>query len=224
MAEYWSGSSVSEKSMQNEHVLLWRRIIEIVPEPDLSAMTVLDFGCSQGGFLRELHGRRPFLRGIGLDIADGSIRDADAMKGDLPLEFHICRDLTRLWSNTFDLAFSHEVIWLLNDLDGHVAQMKGVLKPGGVYYAATGCHEGNPLWPFWKGKIASSQAIPNLPSYSLRSYAAAFRRAGLTVSLRALRVDAFLPLPADDEWFPGPEDRLEHFYSHYYLFRCVKPM
>jgi SAM-dependent methyltransferase len=220
MANHWTGSSEAEASMQEGHALLWRRMIEMITEPDLSAMTVLDFGCSQGGMLRQLYKSKPFARGVGFDKEKGSIDDANKNKGELPLEFYAGSDLSRFGQGEFDLVLSHEVIYLLPDLDDHALQIKRVIKAGSAYYAAIGCHEGNPLWPQWR---SNPPQHPNLPSYSLQAVAAAFRRANLEVSIRAFRFDDFLPLPADDAWYPGPGEKLEYYYSHKCLFRCVKP-
>lgn len=47
------------------------------------------------------------------------------------------------YENYFDIAFSHEVIYLIEDIAQHAADMLRVLKPGGVYYAVTGCQFDN---------------------------------------------------------------------------------
>ena len=42
------------------HAPIWRRMIDVSVPHDLSASTVLDYGCNQGGFLRLLYDRHPF--------------------------------------------------------------------------------------------------------------------------------------------------------------------
>ncbi|WP_413715620.1 class I SAM-dependent methyltransferase [Serratia ureilytica] len=68
------------------------------------------------------------------------------LKGNLPIVY---QTNTRLegWDAHFDVAFSHEVIYLIENITQHSADMLRVLKPGGVYYAVTCCHTDNPLWP-----------------------------------------------------------------------------
>lgn len=41
------------------------------------------------------------------------------------------------WTEEFDLAIGHEVIYLVEDVDAHAADIFQVLKPGGVYHAVT---------------------------------------------------------------------------------------
>jgi len=37
------------------HAPIWRRMVDVSVPHDLSASTVLDYGCNQGGFLRLLY-------------------------------------------------------------------------------------------------------------------------------------------------------------------------
>ena len=48
------------------HAPIWRHLIGLVPENELSGVKVLDFGCNQGGFLRLLYQLRPFQQGLAL--------------------------------------------------------------------------------------------------------------------------------------------------------------
>ena len=49
----------------------------------------------------------------------------------------------------FDMAFSHEVLYLLGDLPAHAAGLLAALKPGGSYFAVVGVHAGSPLMSAW---------------------------------------------------------------------------
>ncbi|MFT2603543.1 SAM-dependent methyltransferase, partial [Escherichia coli] len=64
----WYVDPDAENAMADGHAPIWRHLIGLVPEQDLSTRTVLDFGCNQGGFLRHLHALRPFRKALGIDI------------------------------------------------------------------------------------------------------------------------------------------------------------
>ncbi|MEX0632263.1 hypothetical protein M8494_10275 [Serratia ureilytica] len=67
--------------MADGHAPIWRHLIGLVPENELSGVKVLDFGCNQGGFLRLLYQLRPFQQGLGVDIARRSVDEANRLKG-----------------------------------------------------------------------------------------------------------------------------------------------
>lgn len=217
----WHVDPAAETEMAAGHGPIWRRMIELVEERDLTGRTVLDYGCNQGGFLRLLHALRPFARGLGLDIATASVARAEALKGDLPLQYAVLGDLAP-WTGAFDLAFSHEVVYLVPDLDAHAADIARLLRPGGVYYAVTGCHTDSPLWPRWRELIPR---ISNLPvqDRSIGDYAEAFRGAGLAVSVRRLGFDGYVPARAASEWYPSLADQLDYLANTKMVFRIVRP-
>lgn len=140
----WAKDQVQEEVMLDEHVPLWQRMIDCMQEKNLSGKAVLDYGCNRGLFFHLLSSQHPFAKGVGVDVSEASIQEAQKLKKDLPLEFGPIALLDQ-HANSFDLAFSHEVIYLLPDLKAHARQMNSVLKDGGVYYAATGCHIENPI-------------------------------------------------------------------------------
>jgi SAM-dependent methyltransferase len=187
----WHEDPTREPAMEESHRPLWRHFIETVPERDLSTSDVLDFGCNRGGFLRLLHALKPFRSGVGIDIAEDSVRAARAMAGPAPLTFEVATDLAP-WQGHFDLAFSYEVIYLLPDLASHAAAIHAALRPGGVYYAVTGCHTDGPLWPALREMIGSSTNAP-VQDRSPDDYAASFATAGFDVSVRRLASTALFP-------------------------------
>ncbi len=71
--------------------------------------------------------------------------------------------------------------------------MNRVLKPGGVYYAVTGCHTDNPLWPAWRTLVAE-RTNTVVQDRSVTDYARIFAEAGFTVSARKLAFDGFIPI------------------------------
>jgi SAM-dependent methyltransferase len=216
----WHTDPQREASMGNSHAPLWRHFIETVPERDFTTRTVLDFGCNRGGFLRLLHTLRPFRFGVGIDIAKDSIAAAAAAKGDLPLQFEVATDLTR-WKNTFDIAFSYEVIYLLPDLARHAHEVFAALRDGGVYYAVTGCHTESPLWPKWRALIGAASNAP-VQNYAPQDFLEAFVSAGFDVSVKRFGFDGFIPASKDRSYYPSILDAIAYPSEHKLMFRLEK--
>lgn len=216
----WHTDPEKEARMGDAHSPYWRHFIATIPETDLSTRTVMDFGCNRGGFLRLLHALRPFRRGVGVDIAADSVRAAEANKGALPVAYEATTDLTP-WAGLIDLAFSYEVIYLLDDLAGHAAQMRSVLREGGVYYAVTGCHTANPIWSSLGATIRSQSNAP-VQDRSPDDYVAAFHEAGLSVSVKRFGYDGFVSAPRDARYYPSIVDAIRYPADDKLLFRMEK--
>jgi 2-polyprenyl-3-methyl-5-hydroxy-6-metoxy-1,4-benzoquinol methylase len=82
----WYVDSAAEDRMSDSHAPIWRLLIDVMVERDLSEKSVLDFGCNQGGLLRHLYAIRPFRKALGIDIAKQSIAKAESLKGNLPVQ------------------------------------------------------------------------------------------------------------------------------------------
>ena len=83
----WYIDPDAEDAMADGHAPIWRHLIGLLPERDLSGKAVLDFGCNQGGLLRHLYAIRPFRKALGVDIAEQSIARANDLKGNLPVQY-----------------------------------------------------------------------------------------------------------------------------------------
>ena len=75
----WAADLNEESAMNDDHRHLWRQMILHMEERDLTEMSVLDFGCNQGGFLRMLYRMKCYNMGYGVDLAEDSL--AIARKG-----------------------------------------------------------------------------------------------------------------------------------------------
>ena len=203
------------------HAPIWRRMIDVSVPRDLSQSTVLDYGCNQGGFLRMLYDRHPFLGAVGIDIARESVARAELLKGQRPIDYKVS-DTAAALGRTFDYAFSHEVIYLLPDVAAHANDMKAALRPGGAYVAAMGCHTDSAVWPRWRTLIAETSSIP-VHDHSLEEVAKAFSAAGFTVSVRPLALDAFMQVTVGSSYFPKITDQLRYYSEDKVLFRFVRP-
>ncbi|PZM13688.1 SAM-dependent methyltransferase [Rhizobium tubonense] len=216
----WHTEPQGDVSMAESHSPYWRHFIETIPERDFSSKTVLDFGCNRGGFLRLLHALRPFRRGVGIDIASESIAAADAAKGGMPVQFHVTTDLSP-WADSFDVAFSYEVVYLLPELKQHANQMYGVMRNGGVYYAVTGCHTEMPLWPKFRELIGGNSNAP-VQDYSPQDYIDAFVAAGFEVSVKRFGFNGFVQASKDRKYYPSILDALAYPAEYKLLFRLEK--
>jgi SAM-dependent methyltransferase len=213
----WANNQGEEDAMNDDHYPLWAQMIRHISEPSLQDATVLDFGCNQGGFLRLLAKEKPFKQGVGVDIAAASVKDAQARSPAANLEYRLT-DTLATEINRYDMAFSHEVIYLLPDLAAHAKQIRQVLKNGGVYYAAIGCHTDNPLWADWVTLISSYSTVP-VQNYSLDDYANAFFDEGFKVSAKPYAFTDFVPLKHHNPYFPKVSDSLNYYTVQKTLFR-----
>ena len=215
----WFLDEDEEEGMFDDHAYLWRHMLETIPEKDFSSFQILDYGCNRGGFLHTLHHCRPFKWGIGVDIADASLAAARKRNALLPTEF-ITPDQLERYPASIDIAFSHEVLYLLPSLDQHAAAIARVLKDGGAYYAAIGCHTTNPLWLHWRELIAQSTNLPVF-DYSLDDYVRAFWKSGLQVTMRPFGLHDFVLIKPDNPYFPTSADSL-HYHANVKTMICAR--
>jgi SAM-dependent methyltransferase len=219
-AQTWFRSPENEPEMESDHIHLWQRMIEKLGDADLSQASVMDFGCNQGGFLRLLYQQRPFALGVGIDKATASLKIARQKVTTEPIRFYP-PDANEPWGQSYDYVFSQEVLYLLPDLREHARQIYGVLKKGCAYFAAVGCHTGNPLWSDWKRTIIESSHAETF-DYAPDDYASAFFKAGFEVRVQKFMIDDFIRLKPDDPYFPRVADALSYNTEHKLLFKCIK--
>jgi len=125
---YWRGA-VEDEVMQDEHGFIWKAMLDTI-DIDLTGKRVLDAGCNRGGFLRLLVDAAGIAEGYGYDPALGAVIDARRLTSGRPLVFEIADTVPEGWSD-FDVAFSHEVLYLLEDLTAHAASLFDAMRPGG---------------------------------------------------------------------------------------------
>jgi len=216
----WNRNPADEEAMGAAHAPIWRRMVDVSVPHDLSASTVLDYGCNQGGFLRLLYDNHPFKAAAGIDIARESVARAELLKGHRPIQYKVADQAAAL-GQTFDFAFSHEVIYLLPDIASHANDIRQALRPGGAYVAAIGCHTDSSIWPRWRSVISEHSSIP-MYDHSLEDVARAFTAAGFTVAVRPLALDAFMPVTLGSAYFPKITDQLRYYSDDKVMFRFVR--
>ena len=183
MATYWRGAAEDE-AMQDEHGFIWKAMLDTI-DVDLAGKRVLDAGCNRGGFLRLLADRCGIAEGFGYDPASGAIEDAVRLVGSRPLRFEAAATVPSAWVG-LDVAFSHEVLYLLDDLRTHARAVFGALAPGGVYYAVMGVHTRSPLMAAWHAANAAELGLPVL--YDIDDVVATFRAVGFNASVARLAI------------------------------------
>lgn len=216
----WNRNPADEEAMGAAHAPIWRRMVDVSVPHDLSAATVLDYGCNQGGFLRLLYDNHPFKSAVGIDIARESVARAELLRGHRPIQYKVADQAASL-GQTFDFAFSHEVIYLLPDVAEHARDLRQALRPGGTYIAAIGCHTDSSLWPRWRKLIAETSSIP-IYDHSLEDVSKAFADAGFGVAVRPLALDAFMQVTTGSAYFPKVTDQLRYYTTDKVLFRFVR--
>ena len=184
---YWRGAAEDE-AMQEEHGFIWRAMLDTI-EVELAGKRVLDAGCNRGGFLRLLADRFGITEGFGFDPASGAIEDAARLAGSRPLRFEVADRVPAGWVG-LDVAFSHEVLYLLHDLAAHARAVFDALAPGGVYYAVMGVHTRSPLMAEWHAANAAELGLPVL--YDIDDVIATFRAVGFEASAARLAI-RFVP-------------------------------
>jgi SAM-dependent methyltransferase len=214
---YWR-SAAHDEAMQHEHGFIWRAMLETI-DVDLAGKRVLDAGCNRGGFLRLLADSCAIAEGFGYDPAAGAVDDARRLTGERPLQFEVADTVPAGWGG-FDVAFSHEVLYLVDDLAEHAEAIFGALAPGGVYYAVMGVHAGSPLMARWHAANAAELDLPRL--YGIDEVVTAFQAAGFAAAAGRLAM-RFVPTAGHghDE-LGGLTDWLDYYYEQKLLLRFVR--
>jgi SAM-dependent methyltransferase len=217
---YWRGAA-EDAVMQDEHGFIWKAMLDTI-DTDLAGRRVLDAGCNRGGFLRLLVEAAGIAEGRGYDPASGAISDARRLAGDRPLTFEVAETVPDGWDD-FDVAFSHEVLYLLDDLPAHAADLFGALKPGGSYFAVTGVHGASPMMSAWHAECAAELHLPRL--YDLDEVAEVFETTGFSASIANLKL-RFVPVSAHRHGHDHRSDLLAwlNYYSREkVLLRFTRP-
>ena len=190
------------------HTDRYRGLLELAAPALHADARVLDVGCGSGNLLAKL----PPCRAFGVDVEPAILRDRGRCAGGAAeaLPFH---------AGAFDVVFCSEVIEHVPDPDRLVAELRRVLRPGGVAVVSTinrlslrAIRKGKPL----TGKMHSIQHLREYTSGSLhrqlrRHFAVEeFRCVGVRRSKRDLM-----------KWIPDGAYRWPLF--HYLMFRVARP-
>jgi len=192
---YWR-SAAEDEAMQYEHRFVWEAMVKAV-DSELAGRRVLDIGCNRGGFLRMLYDSRHIAEGRGYDPAEAAIADARRLAGTRPLQFEAAGNIPVGWGR-FDVAFSHEVIYLISDLGAHA-------------------ESASPLMAEWHREHAAELRLP--PLHEVDGVAASFAAAGFEVAASRLNI-GFVPLSAQP---PRVVEWLDYYNEKKLLFQFTRP-
>jgi SAM-dependent methyltransferase len=175
--------------IESGNITFWTAMINEVIPPHTGQEVVLDYGCGDGQFLRLLYNMRPFSYGLGVDVDLTALEKArKGRREGEPIEYATPAALEGV-ANKFDLVFSQEIFWMIEDLPGLARTIYRVIKDKGEYYATMGCHIENPLWPH-RRRLLKKEGY-RVFDYSLDEVAEIFYEAGFEVGLKRLPVEYF---------------------------------
>lgn len=218
MAMSYRRSADDDEAMQDEHVFIWRAMLDTI-DVDLTDRRILDAGCNRGGFLRLLADRYSIAEGFGYDPASGAIEDAQRLNGGRPLFFETADSVPEAWS-ALDLAFSHEVLYLLSDLSAHALDINHALRPGGVYFAVMGVHTCSPLMAEWHAANRAELRLP--PLHAIDDVVGTFQQAGFDASVARLPI-RFVPVAGRGHHHEGRcLEWLDYYHGHKLLLRFTR--
>jgi SAM-dependent methyltransferase len=227
LPSYWR-SAAEDAAMQDAHGFVWKAMLDTI-DADWAGTRVLDAGCNRGGFLCLLCDEYGIAEGRGYDPASAAIDDARRLAGRRPLSFEVADTVPSGW-RSFDVAFSHEVLYLIHDLSAHAEAIFEALAPGSSYYAVMGVHAASPLMADWHRAHSDELQLPKL--YTIDEVVGVFGAAGFEVAGARLKI-GFVPVSghtsADHAGTPpaaSPPDLLrwlEYYNDQKLLMRCKRP-
>ena len=218
--DVWWSNTERESVMEEGHLKGWQQVISSMREDDLSASSVLDFGCNRGGFLRLLHQIKPFKEAVGIDLGWESVAIANERKGELPIDYVVSGSPEQL-ERKFDLAFCLSVIYLIDDLKTHAWKLSQALRPGGVYYVTYTDLSSNPSKQFFKEEIEKySHLTANI--HTIDDIAKAFMNEGFQVEIKRRIPTDFVAVSPQEKYFRSLSDELMSVYESSYIFRFTR--
>jgi len=109
-----------------------QRQVYFRPSPAMAAGTLLDFGCGDGVYLREMEGR--FARRVGYEPGAAHAARLAESTG-LPI-YHDVAALSAEWKGRVDVVVAHYVMEHVTDLHAAMRCFADVLVPGGLLHIA----------------------------------------------------------------------------------------
>jgi SAM-dependent methyltransferase len=214
-----------DASLEHANQFFWSSLLQYVQaEVRGPVENILDVGCHHGGLLERL---ATLLHPRSLTGVEPSSRSRERALFRLrKLAPSVAVLSPERWSEiptaSIDLLTCHEVIHLVEDLQGLFYEISRTLRVRGTAFLVAGCHTENPVWERWSEQLraAGQTVVDRAPFEILR----AGINAGLSGALRPLRRDGWVIYDPDRATFTysSAEELLEHQYRHKLLFRFIK--
>ncbi|MBI5973613.1 class I SAM-dependent methyltransferase [Staphylococcus caledonicus] len=215
---WWQKGQESDDDMARDHQEAWERTIQMLDTEDIKDKRILDFGCNQGGFLRQMYDTVPFEEGVGIDLARASLKKAEELKGERPLTY-VLTDTPQDTHKTFHTAVSTSVLYLIEDLRQHAKDLKAVLQANGVYYATFADHTDNPSRQFMNDTINQYGATPS-QNHSLKDIVDSFVAEGFEVAVIKEPVPDVIDLTHYSDFYLSPNDYLRTLFEESFLIKA----
>lgn len=137
----------------------------------------LDLGCGNGYTVRWVADRVPRGRAVGIDVSPEMIRRARETSTAFPrAEFHEAAFPAHgLPLESFDAVLSIEAIYYLPDLEGALAEIRRLLKPGGTFVSAVDFYLENKASRMWPVSVETPMKL-----LSAAEWLRTFEEAGFT--------------------------------------------
>ena len=187
-----------DKYKPHSNLIFWismiKESLKIAPKND--NRNILDFGCGDGKFLHLFEMMDKFKNGYGIELDDKLIEEANNEKKE---NMHYLKYSKEFFDDTkeyFDIVYSQEVIYTIEDLESHAKEMFKIVKPDGYYFATMGSHIQNPLWSHRRDVIREDfnqgKSHYYAYDYSLDEVSKIFYEAGFEVGIKRLPLEYFM--------------------------------
>jgi SAM-dependent methyltransferase len=162
-----------EMQMERAHAPVARRILDQISFA--ADAWYLDIGCGNGYTVRWVAGSVTRGRAIGIDASPRMIHRARELSQSCPRTFFHAAVFPHhdLPYASFDVIFSMETLYYLSDLHTGLAEIRHLLKPGGMVLSAVDYYRENKDSHGWTGYVGTPMKL-----LSARAWRRAFRGAG----------------------------------------------
>lgn len=143
-ARFWNSAAARYAKSPIRDMDAYRETLERTRSYLRAGDSVLEMGCGTGSTAIELAGNVRQI--LATDLSEEMLRvgrhRADAA-GAANIQFHCCA-AEQMPRGAFDVVLAHNILHLLEDLEGALAGVATRLRPGGLFISKTPCLADNP--------------------------------------------------------------------------------